>query len=77
MKCPKCNSGQLLLYKETELSSHYKISKNGKIYKHPFSTNIFETEKDYLECKNTECNQWYDYELDKFGTIKLESMREK
>ena len=77
LKCPKCKTGNLVLFKEVEKASQYKITLRGKIYKHPISTVDFETEKDYLECKNMVCNQYYDYELDKNGIVKENLLRER
>ena len=76
MICPKCKIGELVLYKEYDLVHQYEITKGGKIYKRPWSTQKHDTEKNYLECKNTECNQYFDYALDDDGKIIRESLQE-
>jgi hypothetical protein len=75
--CPKCSNGELMLYKEMDASYHYKITKDGKIYKHPVSKQEFDTEKDYLECKNMDCNQYFDYHSDESGKIIKDSIVER
>ncbi|WP_121605540.1 hypothetical protein [Virgibacillus sp. Bac332] len=69
MKCPKCEVGELILYKETESVYNYKLTQKNKIYKRPFSVIEHDTEKDFLECDNDDCQQWFDYELDHHGRI--------
>lgn len=77
MKCPKCKKGDLIFYKGVEKESHFKIAKNRKIYKNPFSTIEFDTEREYLECKNMECNQYYSFSLDSEGRIIKNSLWER
>lgn len=77
MKCPKCKTGELNLYKVTEKVYHFNLTKNNKIYKRPDKTDEFDTEKDYLESKNMDCNQYYYYELDSKGRIIKESLSER
>lgn len=77
MKCPKCKTGELMLYKEVEVAYHFKITQGGKIYKHPMTATEQDTEKDYLECKNMNCNQYFKYELDDNGKIIKELLRER
>lgn len=69
MKCPKCKIGELMLHKEIEVAHHFKITTGGKIYKHPIDTKEFDTEKDYLECKNMVCNQYFNYHTSESGVI--------
>lgn len=64
MICPKCKTGELMLYKEVEKAQHFKITMSVKVHKYPTSTLEYNTEKDYLECKNMNCNQYFNYELD-------------
>jgi len=75
MECPKCKTGELVLYKETAKAQFFKITKENRVYKHPFSTDEFDTEIDYLECNNMECNQYFDYELDDKGRIEKDLLR--
>lgn len=77
MKCPKCKNGDLKLYKETEKSYQFKITKDNKVHKRPFSTLEFDTEKDYLECENVECQQWFNYELDSDRRVIEDSVFER
>lgn len=69
MKCPICKVGELKLYKETEKTYQYHITKNNKIYKKPFSEIEFDTDKDYLECESVGCGEYFDYDLDNKGII--------
>lgn len=77
MKCPKCKIGELLLYKEVEVANQFKITQGGKIYKYPTTTTEHDTEKDYLECKNMVCNQYYNYSTSENGVIIKESVVER
>ena len=77
INCPKCKRGELTLYKETESVYRYKITKDSKIYKRPFSAIESDTEKDYLECDNGECQQWFDYELNEKSRIVKELLSER
>lgn len=74
MKCPICKVGELHLYKETEKVYQYQITKNNKIYKKPFSELESDTIKDFLECENMGCNEYFDYELDSNGKIVKDSV---
>lgn len=76
MKCPKCKIGELILYKGTEKAYHFKITKDNKIYKHPYIMDEFDTEKDYLECKNMDCNQYFNYRKNERGVIIKDSVVE-
>lgn len=70
MKCPICKKGELKLYRETEKTYQYQITKKNKIYKKPFSEKEFDTEKDYLECENTEeCGEYFNYDINDEGVI--------
>jgi hypothetical protein len=73
MKCPKCSHNSLQLYKEVEVVYRIPLNKNGTL---PKSKVIWErhkseldSEKDFLECMNNECQQWYDYELNENGKV--------
>lgn len=76
MECPKCGIGELIFYKGVETERHYKITKSGKIYNRPYSTQEFETEREYLECKNMGCNRYYNFLMDGEGRIIKESLQE-
>ncbi|MGP4074216.1 hypothetical protein ACTWQB_17065 [Piscibacillus sp. B03] len=65
------------LYKETESVYRHKITKDNKIYKRPYSSSEYDSDKDYLECDNDDCQQWFDYELDEKGKIVKELMSER
>lgn len=76
MKCPKCKTGILVLFSTIEVDRKFKVARDGKIYKTPRNKNEHETEKNYLECENMSCNQYFYYELDKSGKISKESLCE-
>lgn len=77
MKCTKCGIGDLILYKEVEVIRYFKVARNGKVNKRPISSQEFNTEKDYLECKNMSCNQYFNYELDSDGKITKDLLWER
>lgn len=69
IKCPKCNTGELILYKETEITYRHSLTKANKIRKKPFFTIEEDTTKDYLECENSKCGQLFDYDIDDKGRV--------
>lgn len=77
MKCPKCKTGDLELYKETESIFRFKLTKDNKIYKKPYNSIEHDTDKDYLECDNIKCQQMYDYDLNDKGRIVKELLSER
>lgn len=71
MKCPICKTGELFLYKETELVYRIPLTKRNTISKRKSDNipQVFDTSKDYLECDNGSCGELFDYDLDDKGRV--------
>ena len=65
------------LYKETESIYRYKLTKDNKIYKKPYTSQEHDTDKDFLECDNPECETMWGYEENEKGRITKESLFER
>lgn len=71
IKCPKCNIGELFLYKETECVYRIPLTKRNTLSKRKIHNTPLEsdTSKDYLECENEQCCANFDYDLDDKGQL--------
>ena len=74
MQCPKCKIGTLSLYKETESVYRYKLTRENKIYKKPYTSSEHPTDKEYLECGNDECYIMWDFDVNEQGKVIKDSL---